>query len=464
MRFICLVRAVGLFILWGSLVNLKAAPAEIPVAEEILPQLKPILASAVVQSPQMILRNLDIAQADAARVQARAALLPALSGGFSYSINQSAVAQASSTSSRSDGLFYNFGLSQPLFHWGTLKAQADSGRIGLEIARRNYAEAYRALVVSLRAQFLGLIVKHQAVENSVFARKAAEANLAIAEEKQRIGQISAGEVTPLRLALDDAALAADRVEADYEQSKRYFCAMAGIPSLPDEQIPTEIPLGPDYYDPHRAGPFLSRFEQAGDAENTFQALNLKASIEQANLTYKMAKYRLFPKISLGAGFIQSNTTNVSGNSVVQSAVQSQSASVSAYWSIFDGLATGAAKRSALASKRSAERQLATYLATVSDQARDQEKAIGFAARAMRLSDTRRELMGAAVKGATEDLARGVGSQSALDNAQAGFRNSRLTATSYRAEYLNRWSEFASLTGIDPVLSNLPSSKTSHGRK
>lgn len=438
-----------------AIAGLEAQPAAVPIAEEFFPQLKPIIAGAVEQSPQMILRNIDIAQAEAARLQTRAALLPGISGGFSYSINSSAVAAAASSTSRSDGFFYNFGLNQPLFHWGTLKAQADGAQIGVQIAQRNFAEAYRLLVVLIRGQYLALVVKQHHLQNARFAHQAAQNALALAEEKLRTGQLPVGEVNNPRLAVDEAALAVDRAEADFETTKRYLCTVAGLADLPSAAIPSEIPLGPEHYNPGAAVPYLARFEQGGFAEMTFQALNLRAGIEQADLTYKVNKYRLFPKINLGAGFVQSNTTNVIGSSVSQSAVQSQSASVSAYWTIFDGFATRGAKMSALATKRSYERQLASYLTATQNQARDQEKMIGFAARAMRLADTRRELAGSGVKAATENLTRGVGSQAAVEYAQMAFNAARITATSARADYLNRWSEFVSLIGIDPALQNLP---------
>lgn len=440
------------------------APAPVPVVEEVFPQLRPILASAVAQSPTMIVKNIETAQADALRIMSRSALLPSLAGGFSYSINESAVAEAAASRSKSDGIFYNFGLNQPVFHWGSLKAQSDSARIGHEIAQRNFAEAYRSVVLSLRSQFLSLVVRRKARENAGHALTTARAALALTEEKLRLGQISAGEAISPRIVVDEATLAYDRAAADFEQAKRYFCQFAGIESLPDDAIPENLELGSPYYDPGRPQPYLARFEQSGAVEDTLQAQILQATIDQADLNYRIAKYRLFPKIGFGAGYVQSNTTNVLGGFVVQSAVQSQSISLSASWSLFDGFATTGAKRSALASKRSAERQLATYVATTSAQVKDLARAIGFAARAMQLSDTRRELALAAVKTATEDLARGVGSQATIDGAQAAARAAEWVALLNRVEYLNRWSEFASLAGIDPALANVPANSLPHARR
>lgn len=435
-----------------------------PVAEEFFPELRPILAAAVAQSPTMLAKNIETAQADALRIMSRAGLLPSVSGGFSYSINSSAVAEAADSRSRSDGLFYNFGLNQPLFHWGSIKAQSDSARIGLEIAQRNYVEAYRSLVVSLRSQYLSLVMRRATVVNAGHALRSARTALALTEEKLRLGQISAGEAIFPRIAVDEAQLSYDRSIADFEQAKRYFCQVAGIESLPDSAIPDRLEIGPQHLEEARAQSLVARFEQSGAVEETPQALALRGSIEQAELNYRIAKYRLFPKISLGAGYVQSNTTNVVGSSVLQSAVQSQSVSISASWSLFDGFATTGAKRSALASKRSAERQLANYVAATSAQVQNLARSIGFASRAMRLSDTRRELALAAVKTATEDLARGVGSQATIDAAQASVRSAEWTALINRIDYLNRWSELASLAGFDPALANVPHLSSSDARR
>jgi len=439
------------------------APAPGALAEDFFPQLRPILVNALKQSPQMLLRNIDIAQAEANRYQARSVLLPGLSASISYSINESAVSQGTSVTSKNDGLFYSVGVNQPVFAWGTLKAQSDSAKIGVKIAEKNYAEAYRTLVLSLRAQFLALISKKMAARNAQFALQVARSALKVAEEKLRTGQASPGEVIPLRVAVEETELNLDKAQADLAQTRRFFTRMAGIDELPESEIPPALSLDASHYDASRSRGLLAAFDGQGGVENTPQALSYRYYIEQAELSYKVARFRLYPRIGMSAGFSQVNSTNVSGNIVTQAGVTSQSASLTASWSIFDGWATKGAKLSALATKRSYERQLLSYVTATAAQVRDVETQIGFASRALRIVDTRWDIIRGLAKNAAEGLARGAGSQAEVDTATQTMNNYELVVLTQRAEYLNRWAEFRSLTGQDPALSNLPPSYLTHAK-
>ena len=433
------------------------------LAEDFFPQLKPILANAMQQSPQMLLRNIEIAQADANRYQARAQLLPQLGAGISYSINESAVSQGTSSTSRSDGLFYSLSVSQSLFAWGTIKAQNDSAKIGVKIAEKNYAEAYRVLLLSLRSQFLALISKKMGARNAKFSLQVARSTLKVAEEKLRTGQASPGEVIPLRVAVEEAELNQDKMLADLAQARRFFARVAGLDDLPESEIPPALLLDASHYDASRSRDLLASFDQQGGVENSLVALTYRYNIEQADLSYKVARFRLYPRFGLSAGISQVNSTSVSQNIVVQTGVYSQSASVTASWNIFDGWATKGAKLSALATKRSYERQLLSYVTATTAQVRDVEAQIGFASRALRIADTRWDIIRGQAKNATDGLARGSGSQTEVDTAAQTMNNYELVVLNQRVEYLNRWAEFRSLTGQDPAMTNLPPSYLAHAK-
>lgn len=447
----------------GLLFGVAAMQAESvagPVAEDIFPQLRPILEQAMTQAPTMIQRNIELAQSEASVYLNAAALWPQLSGGASYSINSSAIAARTDVSSRSSGVYYNLALSQPVFQWGTLKAQADSAKISVRISEKNYAEAYRNLLLTLRSQYLGLIVKKLAVRNAEFSRKVTESTLAATEEKLRSGAISPGEIIAFKLAADEARLILERTQEDLSNALRFFCHIAGCRELTADDIPSEMSQTVFAADPARSAQLLARFEHDG-LEKTYQALSYRYQITQAELTYKIAKFRLYPRFAFSAIVSQSNQTNASVDIVTQTGVYSQSVSLTANWNIFDGFATKGAKLSALAQKRTAERQLKTYLESTLDQVKYQAKLAEFAARALTLADTRRNLIEAAVKRAKEEFIRGVGSQASVDGATVAFHQTELTAYSSRADYLSRVAELASLLGEDPLLAKLPGRYTSH---
>ncbi|HTL69010.1 MAG TPA: TolC family protein [Lacunisphaera sp.] len=434
----------------------------VPLAEDIFPQLKPILAKALTQSPQMLQRNVDIAQAEALKIQTRASLLPSLSSGVSYATSTAAVSSNTNVSSQASGIYYSVSLGQPIFHWGALKAGLDSAKIGVEIAKKNFAEAYRLLAVSIRQQYVGLIIGKVNLRNAEFALTLSRSNLAIEEERLRNGRISPGGILPPRLAVEEAELNRDRARASLDQSIQAFCLLTGLDTLDPALLPDEITLGGLYFDTSFTQSLVKRFLST-EAENTPQAQVYRDYIRQANLTYKINKYRLFPMIGLSASYSLSNSTSASLGLVSQVGVTSQSVYVTASWSIFDGMATRGAKRSSLLTKRTYELTLENYLRSNEVAVQNLRNQLDFAARAMKLADTRRDIQHNSLKLVEQDLARGVGSKVNADAARAVTYQADLTAYAARADFLARWADLLSAIDLDPALQNLPVRYLDHAK-
>lgn len=426
----------------------------VPLPEEIFPRLKEILKEALRQSPAMVQKNLEVAQAEATRYMNRSPLLPSVNSSVSYSLNTSSPSEASGVKSKSDGIFYNVSVYQPIFQWGTLKAQADSSRIGVSIAKKDYAEAYRNLALSIRSQFLALVVKKIRLQNADYGLKMATEALAVNEQRLKNGVISEGAIIPYRLAVSDAGLARDQALEDFDYSREYLKQTAGLSSLTSEDIPSEVPRKSLEVDGGVLAQQMTKFESVG-VEETNIAQSYIGRIRQAELAYKIQKYRLFPKLGFGASVSQSNSTYATPTSVTQAGVYSESLNLTVTWSIFDGFATKGAKMGALANKRSSERSLKTYLDTTRAQAKNMEKQMMFAFRAMQIANMRRDLAQAGVTTAKEDMSRGYGAQSNIDSNTAAFNSATLTANASRADFLNRATELLSLIGEDPALENLP---------
>lgn len=422
--------------------------------EEVFPQLKPILEKAMAQSPQVLMRALDINQAEAAFIMTRSSLLPRLDVSYYYSSNTTAVTDVKDVESKSSGLFYNISLSQPLFQWGTLKAQTDSAQIGVKIAEKNFAEAYRLLAVTIRQQYGVLILRKAGLKIAAESLRLAQENLAVDEERLRNGRISPGEIIGPRLSVDEARISVERAESDLLAAKRSFSRFTGQAVLDDDAIPDTMPVDPNYYSIDRATPVLDFFTAAG-IDDMLPLQVIQAQIKQADLNYKVAKFRLYPKISVSANLSQSNQTSASTSSVSQIGIESRTLNVMAVWSIFDGFATTGAKRSALTSKRTSERQLEMMRQLYSDQARDLERQIRYSARTVQLYDTRRALSEDAVKRTRDNLQRGLSTQKEVDAATMSFLSSDYSALSQRLDLLNKWTEFLSLIGSDNTLKILP---------
>ncbi|HEX7630593.1 MAG TPA: TolC family protein [Lacunisphaera sp.] len=425
-----------------------------PVAEDLLPELKGILQQALAQSPQMLLKNIEITQNEANYIMSRAQMLPSVGVGASYSVNGAAVASNTQSTSTASGVYYSGSISQTLFRWGTVKAQVEASKIQVSISQKNYAEAYRLLALSLRSQYLGLIVKKLAVRNARAAYAQAADLLAVQEDNLKNGRIAESQVTNVRLQAEESSLACDRAVEDLAQSKRSFVRMAGLKDLREESIPDEIPAVS--FDPAAASTMLRQFLDGG-WQNALSVQVNREWVRVSELNYKQAKYRLFPMFSIGASLSQSNSTSASGNVVSQASVLSQYFGASMSWSIFDGLATRGAKISAMANRRYYERLLASGSDQLMEQATAQERQLGFSYRAMNLAKARAEISETAVKTTKEDAQNGLASQAAVEAAINVNYQTQFNVLNQRADFLSRWAEFVSTVGLDPALQNIPAS-------
>ncbi|MGH7955723.1 MAG: TolC family protein, partial [Opitutaceae bacterium] len=234
-------RAVFALLSLLSITCLRAQPNGIAgtMPEDVLPELKEILRTALQQSPQVFLAAIDLERGEAARIQANSFRWPNLGASFNYANNQEAISGNTSTESRASGLFYSISLGQSLFHWGALKNQSAIGRISLLIAEKNYAEAYRALAVTLRQSYLELVMKKARLRHARHAFKRAESDLDVL--KRNASQVSPSLISGRELDLREARLELDRVEAEFTAGRRKLARFAGLAELPEDKIADELP-------------------------------------------------------------------------------------------------------------------------------------------------------------------------------------------------------------------------------
>ncbi|PTY06616.1 hypothetical protein DB347_11290 [Opitutaceae bacterium EW11] len=455
----------GMALLAGAAFAESNPPMPAALPEDLLPDLKRILEAAVKQSPTMLARNLDVAQAEANYIMDRAPMLPSIAGSGSYSKSETRLDTPGSFPTKSDSFSYGLSASQPVFQWGALKYQRDISKLQVAIAAKQYAEVYRTLAVNIRAQYLALIQKKLVLRNTRFAQQMAESNLAIQEARLRDGRISSGDIINPRLAVDEARIYSDRAEADYDQSRRLLALSAGVGEITDEMVPSSIPK--PVYAAQTLAAYFDSF-RADDFENTLMAGVYRDTIRQGELRYRVARARLLPKINLSASYNYGNQSNLAQDgtgklTIVQSATTSKYYGVYGYWTLFDGLATRGAKLSALAAKRLAEQNLESYKKTLSEQVRGLEKQIGFSGRLMDLTEIRLALAQDGVKKVAGDVNNGVTPQSTLDSFTQMANKAELDSVVARADFLSRWSDYVSTLGVDPALQNLPARYFRNGK-
>jgi outer membrane protein, multidrug efflux system len=438
--------------------------------EDYLPGLMDIVHTALKHGPSMIVQQIQVAQAEAAMLNADSVLYPQLNAGGSYGLASESVGEAgqfgaagSHSTGNSTSESYSVSAGMPVFRWGAVWNGIRVQKLALEITKKSYAEAYRGFVLQLRDSYMALVAKKIGVRNAQQNLKISNDNFAQAQENLKNGVISEGSTVAPRLAAEDASLSYDRLVQDYSHSKRVLAQLAGVPDIADDSIPDDLPKVA--YAPAVADAVLAAFLRDG-ARSTFQAENMEMAIHQDQLNYLISLTRQLPGFSAYYGYSAADTTSIalasttpgqpaSPASIAKVGETSISYGISAGWDIFDGFATTAGIRSAKATKRIAERQFQTYLDTTLEQAQDYRRQLDLSARAMGLAEERYALAGAALRQTTADFKFGTATQAMVDGSNYSVYLAMQSQLSARADFLSHWSSFVSLTNADPALGLLP---------
>jgi outer membrane protein TolC len=446
-----LLAALSLVLFAGAPLRADAPPVDGTMPEDLLPGLTPILKAAVERSPTSISASISLASSEAAEYSNASNLWPKLSASTSYLVSDESISRGATSTAK--GFNYGLNLNQPVFQWGAYRNQKLIGDLGVKIAQKQFADAYRLLAVAIREQYMALVGKRIALRNAQFNLRLSQEALQAQQARFDAGSSSQAELGNFRMSVEQAQLDSDRAEEDLSYTKRVFTRLVGLDDLSDESIPLELPH-PEY-NAGLADTVLTGFVGEG-IESTFQNEVYAMELRQQDLNYKIASVNLLPKVNAAASYSYSNQTSVSETTISQVGVQQESYSIAAGWSIFDGFATRGAKLSALASKRLTERQRQSYIDSTIDQISDLRKQVGFSSRAMALAEVHNALIADEVKRLGQDKVLGYASQATIDSGVLNLYSTEFLMAAARSDYLGRWTEFVSLAGIDPALANLSS--------
>jgi len=441
-----LLLAVLVASLWGWAARGEDVP--VPVPERSFPVLEEILRTAAEQSPRMISRAIDLEIAENNRVAARAGLLPSVSAAYRVYQAQDDRADQSDTLTATK-IYYDFSVTQPLFHWGERRNSARIGEIQKELAQGGYREAYRGVAQELRQRYLALIVQKLQVARTRGARELAERRLTEGEQRFAQQLIPPSEWQAIQIGTEHARIGLERIEFDFESAKSSFARLAGLPGFTDGQIPDELPKIA-----HDAAPIdrlLAEF-LAAPAEVAPDAINLRGQRKIEELTLANNRTRLRPKVNAVAGVTQ-DEQSYTLNTAERYRVMSLYGGVAVNWTIFDGHAARAATRNSLARLRQIELTSEETLRRLGETAQAQARHIGFAARFMAIADRGLDTAEATLRTREEDAGRGLVSASELAVVRLQLLDAKISAFNARIDYLMRVAEFLGTVVRDPVLGN-----------
>ncbi|RXK55736.1 TolC family protein [Oleiharenicola lentus] len=429
----------------------QAFAQDVVTVEKLYPELDNILKQAVAQSPRMLSRAIDLEIAENDRIAARAGLLPTVGGAFRYYEARERRADLGVRMSVPK-TYYDFSISQPLYHWGERTNTARMGEIREFIAQGNYREGYRLFAQEVRNAYLKLIVDKLRAKRSAYALDYANNQLKQGEERLAQKVISEGQMFVIRIDAERAQVTAERAAFEFESGLASFARLTGAP-LRAEAVPDVIPPVKDQ------GTALNSLVQGYLAQSelpSHEAVSLRNTLDLERLNLANHKTRLKPKFSLVAGANQDEQRYTALGSKYK--VDSYYAGVSVGWTIFDGFSARSAVRSSLARLRSMESDYRVLTDRLAQHVQSQARLAGFAARSAAINNKLLDSAEGNLSEKTEQFSRGAVAQEQVNLAQLNLYDMQLTAYLSRIEYFTHVSELLGTVREDPVLANLPAGK------
>ncbi len=417
--------------------------------EEVMPQLRPLLETALRQSPRVLERNLDLAGARAEGYVARSTSWPRAGGYLQYQAQRETRADVYNSTTKTYGdatslnekFYYNFSVTQPVWEWGTLAAARRISRIDEDLAQLRHVEAYGALAAEIRANYLALILAKIAVRNADHARQMAEENLVRDQARLDEKQVTGGVVAGSQLRVDETTLAAKRAQADLDYLLGNFCLLCGISDLAVAEIPDQIA-------DLSTGPVLPDPPAAGEPDNA-QIQAAEKEVEKCRLGLVAPRFALFPKFALVAG-VSRDEINRDLDAYKKYQTNTWYGGAQVNWTIFDGFGTKGRRLAAYTRLRRAELRLTSLRATaVRDRGREAQN-LGFAWEAYRIAK-RRHLGAIGGHSYVQQLAnRGEASQTDVDSALHTMNVQQYASQQALAAYLNACVRYVSARDMDPL--------------
>jgi outer membrane protein TolC len=440
-------------VVWLKLTAQVAPSEDWQLPEDEFPALKQLLETALEQSPRMLARNTEETVAEANRIATRAAQLPSAGGYYSYYpfYREQTSSQGTQGEPRQgERETYGFSISQPLYHWSALRNGTRIYELQKEITQVQTGEAYRLLANEIRAQFLQLAIKKAGLARARVAQQQAQAALDLAEDKLQHNIIAQRDLFYPQLAVEQASLAADRAQDDYDSSRLLLGKLCGIDAISDEQIPS---LVPHLVVPADRIESLLSDKQSAPPSHSLQILDRQ--IEAEKLTYKIARTRLRPKVNLVTGISQDQSYTAVATGATDSGVTSTYAGLSVNWTIFDGFATKASKAASLARRRQLERNRRELTADLAEQARTKLRQLQYSERALEISARLLRVAEGGVSGTRDNVSRGLAAETDLRAAEYNLSSAQIDTYSARYDYIMKLCDLLSFLHLDPALENLP---------
>ncbi len=412
--------------------------------ERSLPGLDTLLRKALVNAPEVLMREWALAEAGANTLVARAPMLPRVEAWANAGVTYEQRMETVDSNRTLEAVLYNVGFYQPVFHWGALAKNYQIGKLRQAVAARNIAETRRLLALDIRRRYFDLML----ARNSL---KIARQGLARAEEEYRqmeqliaAGMQAAGAIDGPRRNLDILRPELRRQEVECGMLRASLLRLAGVTEADLDTIPEELPP----FAPLDAALDALVNSQAPAASNNLA--DLRDQIEVERLNYEVQKTRLYPKFGLNLSVTQENRAPDNNVLGPKSLITSWNAFGTVNWRIFDSQETKGLRLASLNRLRALETRRAQ--AEKQEGSEREAEALRLQLQWERLKNAEMDL--ARARGGLEltehDFASGWTPSRVVEDARAQLANVLQQTNAERAAFASALAACLSNRGSDPA--------------
>lgn len=429
----------------------SAVDPTIPVAERIFPALVPLLKQAVQQSPRAISSSLEYLIAQENIGLNRSRMLPSAGGYLTYSYTQDRRLDRTEPLYGAK-LMYNMSVTQPLYHWGALRAGNNYGKLTAKIAENNHAETCRLLLLEVRAAYLRLIILKANAKRAEFAVRLASTEWRHVESQVKNGLMSQAELNGPIVRLQYAELDRDRSNEDYRFAKVTVERLTGSEPISDDSIPTEIPK--ISYPRESLHALSDHFDASAPGTGVYRLEIARLRVEQEKLNYAIIDKNLRPKFNLVVGASQ-DEVGYTGSPADKARTQSFYGGINMNWAVFDGFSTATQRRASRLRLRQLRAEQSERERDHDELVKNQVRQLEFSARGTGLAEQSLDQANDSVRVMEDDVKRGLSAESQIDGARIARDATQLQTMSSRTDLLSRIADFLSTIGRDPALQFIP---------
>jgi len=407
-----------------------------------MPPLGEVLRAALGGSSERTLRDLAERETAGSRQTRAAGVLPSVrvTGSFRgeerIDISRAGI---------DDRLIFGFTVSQPLYHWGALRADKEIGILQYQSEGLLTQDAMLALARQTRAQFLAAIVEKQEVTSARRRLAIRRDRLELQRQRREDGLVSAAEYGTLALQVEQLEIEALREEGAFEERLRGLSRLTGLSrerleDLLPEKVPEVEPL-----ELEAIGALGGATDEAVDANPALRRLEKQISVERRNL--RIDRKRNWPKVDFTAGFTQ-NERDINDRRTEE---QFFFAGLSVNWNIFDGFATAGRVKSATARLERASARSNLLHQRLEENLRSARRDLELAARSLSLQERLLSADRGAYEKTREDFENEDVSQLDMEAAELRMLEGEIRSQRARVDYYKALAELVALLGRDPFV-------------